>query len=157
LTMRGNTNFKGVILVLGQGELERNGGGNGDILGGITIAKFGRTSGNFLAPSFTTNGGGNSNIQYDSNSLTNALASATNVFLGPAGLAALEGAVAARPADAGPGQFWQIEGTAHLLGVHADSDAYAATLRQFLDKALAASPNSPAPSPGVTEIALQRE
>lgn len=79
LTMRGNTNFKGVILVLGQGVLERNGGGNGEILGGITIAKFGRTSGNFLAPSFETNGGGNSNIQYDSNSLTNALASATNV------------------------------------------------------------------------------
>ena len=79
LTMRGNTNFKGVILVLGQGELERDGGGNGEILGGITIAKFGRTSGDFLAPSFTTNGGGNSNIQYDSSSLANALASATNV------------------------------------------------------------------------------
>jgi hypothetical protein len=79
LTMRGNADFKGVILVLGQGELERDGGGNGEILGGITIAKFGRTSGNFLAPSFTTNGGGNSNIQYDSASLANALASATNV------------------------------------------------------------------------------
>ena len=30
-----------MILVLGEGELIRNGGGNGDILGGITIAKFG--------------------------------------------------------------------------------------------------------------------
>jgi hypothetical protein len=79
LTMRGNTDFKGVILILGDGELERNGGGNGEILGGITIAKFGRTSGGFLAPSFTTNGGGNSNIQYDSASVTNALGSATNV------------------------------------------------------------------------------
>ena len=85
------------------------------------------------------------------------IASADDVFLGPAGLAALEGAVAARPADAGPGQFWQIEGSAHLLGVHADSDAYAGTLRQFLDRALAASPNSPAPSAGAAEIALQRE
>ena len=79
LTMRGNTNFKGVILVLGDGVVERDGGGNGEILGGLTIAKFDRTSGNFLAPTFTTNGGGNSNIQYDSASLSSALASATNV------------------------------------------------------------------------------
>ena len=66
LTMRGNTNFNGVILVLGQGVLIRNGGGNGDIFGGITIAAFGRTSGNFTAATFRTNGGGNSTIQYDS-------------------------------------------------------------------------------------------
>jgi hypothetical protein len=79
LTMRGNTNFKGVILVLGDGVLERDGGGSGEILGGITIARFGRTSGDFLAPTFTTNGGGNSTIQYDSASLSSALASATNV------------------------------------------------------------------------------
>ena len=59
--MRGNTDFKGAILVLGKGELIRNGGGNGDILGGITVAAFGRQSGNFTAPTFHTNGGGNSN------------------------------------------------------------------------------------------------
>lgn len=79
LTMRGNTNFKGVILVLGEGVVERDGGGNGEILGGITIAKFDRTSGDFLAPTFHTNGGGNSNVQYDSASVRNALGSATNV------------------------------------------------------------------------------
>lgn len=79
LTMRGNTNFKGAILVLGTGELIRNGGGNGDILGGITIAKFDRTSGDFQAPTFHTNGGGNSNVQYDSASLTLGRASGTNV------------------------------------------------------------------------------
>lgn len=79
LTMRGNTDFKGIILVLGQGELERNGGGNGDILGGITIARFDRTSGGFLAPTFTTNGGGNSNVQYDSASVRTANGSAMNV------------------------------------------------------------------------------
>ena len=79
LTMRGNTDFKGIILVLGQGELERNGGGNGEILGGITIAKFGRTSGDFLAPTFHTDGGGNSNVQYDSGSVRNAQGSAINV------------------------------------------------------------------------------
>jgi hypothetical protein len=79
LTMRGNTNFKGIILVLGEGVLERDGGGNGDILGGITIAKFNRTAGNFLAPTFTTNGGGNSNIQYDSASVRGAQGAAMNV------------------------------------------------------------------------------
>jgi hypothetical protein len=79
LTMKGNANFKGSILVLGDGVLIRDGGGNGDILGGITIAKFGRTSGDFMSPTFLTNGGGNSNIQYDSLSLSRSLASGTNV------------------------------------------------------------------------------
>ena len=79
LTMRGHTNFRGIILVLGQGVLIRNGGGNGDILGGITIAAFGRTSGDFTSPTFHTNGGGNSTIQYDSSALTMAMGSGTNV------------------------------------------------------------------------------
>ncbi len=79
LTMRGNTDFKGAILVLGQGVLVRDGGGNGEILGGITIAAFGRTSGNFTSPTFTTNGGGNSNVQYDSSAVKNAVASGMNV------------------------------------------------------------------------------
>ena len=79
LTIRGNTDFRGVILVLGKGELIRNGGGNGDILGGITIAAFGRNSGNFTAPTFLTNGGGNSNVQYDSASLKTGVGSGTNV------------------------------------------------------------------------------
>ena len=78
LTMRGHTNFKGSIMVLGKGVLIRNGGGNGDILGGITIAAFGE-SGGFTAATFETNGGGNSTVQYDSSALQNALASGTNV------------------------------------------------------------------------------
>ena len=79
LTMRGNTNFKGSIMVLGKGVVIRDGGGNGDILGGITIAAFGRTAGGFTAATFNTNGGGNSTVQYDSTALTNALGSGTNV------------------------------------------------------------------------------
>ena len=79
LTMRGNTNFNGAILVLGDGVLLRDGGGNGDIHGGITIARFGRTSGNFMAPTFLTNGGGNSNVQYDSSWLNRGIGSAMNV------------------------------------------------------------------------------
>ena len=79
LTMRGNTNFKGIIMVLGKGQLIRDGGGNGDIFGGIAIAAFGRTSGGFTAPTFNTNGGGNSTIQYDSAALSTALGSGMNV------------------------------------------------------------------------------
>jgi hypothetical protein len=79
LTMQGNPDFRGIILVLGKGVLIRNGGGNGDIFGGITIAAFGRTSGGFTSPTFNTNGGGNSTIQYDSAALSNALGSGTNV------------------------------------------------------------------------------
>lgn len=79
LTMQGNPNFKGAILVLGKGEIIRNGGGNGDIFGGITVAAFNRKAGNFTAPTFHTNGGGNSTIQYDSVALKNAIGSGTNV------------------------------------------------------------------------------
>jgi hypothetical protein len=79
LTMHGNPNFKGAILVLGTGVLIRKGGGNGDIYGGITVAAFGRNSGNFTAPTFQTSGGGNSTIQYDSSALKNAIGSGQNV------------------------------------------------------------------------------
>jgi hypothetical protein len=79
LTMRGNTDFRGVIMVLGGGKLIREGGGNGDILGGITIAAFNRTSGGFTTPTFHTDGGGNSTIQYDSSALTMGIGSANNV------------------------------------------------------------------------------
>jgi hypothetical protein len=71
LTTHGNTNFNGIIYVLGGGNVNRSGGGNGTISGGIVIAKFGATGG-FLAPTFTTDGGGNSTIQYDSNAVANA-------------------------------------------------------------------------------------
>ncbi|HSE15805.1 MAG TPA: hypothetical protein VLB46_02065 [Pyrinomonadaceae bacterium] len=79
LTMRGNTNFRGIILVLGKGEVIRDGGGTGEIYGGITIAAFDRTAGGFTAPTFHTNGGGNSTIQYDSSALTTAIGSGSNV------------------------------------------------------------------------------
>lgn len=74
LEMSGNPSFEGLILVLGEGSVNRNGGGNGNIYGSITVAKFDKTgTGGFLAPSFTTNGGGNSTIQYDSEAVRKAL------------------------------------------------------------------------------------
>ncbi len=74
LTMSGNPSFEGLILVLGEGSVNRNGGGNGNIYGSITVAKFDKTgNGGFLAPNFHTNGGGNSTIQYDSVAVRKAL------------------------------------------------------------------------------------
>ncbi len=74
LVLSGNPSFNGIILVLGEGSINRNGGGNGNILGSIYVAKFARSwpaSENgqphpFLAPSFHTNGGGNADLRYDS-------------------------------------------------------------------------------------------
>lgn len=74
LEMNGNPSFSGLILVLGGGDINRKGGGNGNIYGSITVAKFDvNGTGGFLAPSFTTSGGGNATIQYDSVAVSRAL------------------------------------------------------------------------------------
>jgi hypothetical protein len=74
LIMNGNPTFKGIILVLGEGTVNRDGGGNGNVLGSVYIAKFARSwpsSENgqphpFLAPIFHTDGGGTADLKYDS-------------------------------------------------------------------------------------------
>ncbi|HEX8146462.1 MAG TPA: hypothetical protein VF591_04585 [Pyrinomonadaceae bacterium] len=72
LDLRGSAEFKGLILVLGKGEVLRNGGGGGTTLGSIVVAKFG-DAGEFLAPYFDSNGSGNSDVKYDSKWVENAL------------------------------------------------------------------------------------
>jgi hypothetical protein len=74
LTLNGSSDYKGLVLVLGGGNLIRDGGGNGNSLGGIMVAHFGNT-GDFLAPTFNSNGSGTSAIQYDSEWVRKALAS----------------------------------------------------------------------------------
>jgi len=74
LTIDGSAIFDGVILVLGEGQLIRSGGGNGSTLGSILVARFGN-SGDFLAPTMQANGSGTSSIQYDSAWVRRALAS----------------------------------------------------------------------------------
>lgn len=72
LTLDGNFNFNGVIMVLGAGHVYRNGGGSGHINGAMFVAKFARTgaaSDVFGAPTFDTNGGGSATIQYCSNAV----------------------------------------------------------------------------------------
>ena len=74
LIMNGNPSFKGVILVLGEGTVNRDGGGNGNIFGSIYIAKFARSwpssengqSHPFGSPVFHTDGGGTAELRYDS-------------------------------------------------------------------------------------------
>jgi hypothetical protein len=67
LTLDGNFNWNGVIMVLGEGDVLRSGGGHGNIYGAMFVAKFakvGLSSDVFQAPTFNTNGGGSANIQY---------------------------------------------------------------------------------------------
>jgi hypothetical protein len=82
LLMKGNPNFDGLILVLGEGYVERDGGGEGTIYGAMAIARFNRVSGPFLAPTFVTNGGGTSTMQYDSIAVRRALSSTGPRVLG---------------------------------------------------------------------------
>lgn len=75
LTLDGNFNFNGVIMVLGTGEVYRSGGGHGNIYGAIFIGKFpaaGLDSDLFGAPVFDTSGGGTSNIQYSTDAIDRA-------------------------------------------------------------------------------------
>ncbi|HEU4508340.1 MAG TPA: pilus assembly PilX N-terminal domain-containing protein [Pyrinomonadaceae bacterium] len=74
LTLNGNATFNGTVLVLGDGTITRDGGGNGTILGSIYIAKFARSwpssengqPHNFLQPVVNIGGGGTANFIYDS-------------------------------------------------------------------------------------------
>jgi Tfp pilus assembly protein PilX len=77
LTLNGNFRYDGIILVVGKGNVQRNGGGTGTINGGIYVANilgpdetintaddvFGFGTGNIST--FDTDGGGNSTITYD--------------------------------------------------------------------------------------------
>ena len=76
LDTNGNTDFEGIILVLGRGTVSRSGGGNGRIKGTIIVANFdpnGAPGDPFGRPSFSINGGGNSCVQYDSSWVRRAL------------------------------------------------------------------------------------
>jgi len=82
LTVHGNFNFRGTILVLGEGKVRRSGGGGGKIFGAIFVAKFDDDDTVFQAPTFDVSGGGNANIQYDSSYIDRARDSFGHVVLG---------------------------------------------------------------------------
>lgn len=72
ITLNGNFQWNGVIMVLGGGTVLRSGGGHGDIFGALFVAKFPRTGSStdvFQPPTFDTSGGGSANIQYNSDTV----------------------------------------------------------------------------------------
>ena len=78
LITHGNTDFEGLILVLGNGTFNRDGNGNGHIEGGIIVANFdpNGTGDAFGSPVFSVNGGGNSDVRYNSDAIRKAFDSA---------------------------------------------------------------------------------
>jgi uncharacterized protein len=74
---------------------------------------------------------------------------ADDVFLSPAGSREFETALAALPY----GRMWHVEGATHLRGLHAEPNAYAERLRQFIEEALAALP-TPAPAVDTNHVPM---
>jgi hypothetical protein len=70
LNITGNSSFDGLILVVGQGILVENGGGNGQFNGSVFLAVTNNAAGVPLAtlgsPQIQWNGGGTNGIQYNS-------------------------------------------------------------------------------------------
>lgn len=85
LTLDGNFNYNGVILVLGGGRVLRSGGGHGNIYGAMFVAKFDRTGADddlFQAPTFDVSGGGTANIQFNSAEVDRAKSSSGHAVVG---------------------------------------------------------------------------
>jgi len=77
LTTHGDTNFSGLVLVLGVGAINRDGGGGGAIYGATFVANVDWPAQSpalthFGAPFFNFNGAGNATMQYDSSATENA-------------------------------------------------------------------------------------
>lgn len=76
VTTNGNTDFEGIVLALGRGNVSRSGGGDGVIRGAIMVANFdpnGAAGTGFGSPTFSINGGGTSKVGYDSEWIRKAL------------------------------------------------------------------------------------
>ncbi|MGI8837452.1 MAG: hypothetical protein ACR2H4_12565, partial [Pyrinomonadaceae bacterium] len=72
LNVSGSKTFDGLVLVLGDGIMNRSGGGSATNFGAFVLARFG-SSGGFLNPSFISSGSGTSGLQLDRESIKNAL------------------------------------------------------------------------------------
>jgi hypothetical protein len=87
LTTNGGTNFTGLLIVLGEGYVNRNGGGGGAFYGGNFIARVDWPAQSpaltaFGAPFFNFNGAGNATMQYDSGALAGAFGLLAPAVLG---------------------------------------------------------------------------
>jgi len=72
LSFNGNASFNGLVLVIGQGVVTESGGGNGGFNGTVFIAKTHNSTppyselATLASPLISWNGGGTSDIQYNS-------------------------------------------------------------------------------------------
>ena len=72
LSFNGNASFNGLVLVIGQGNVQETGGGSGGFNGSMFIAKThtspfpGTELATLASPTYSWNGGGTSDIQYNS-------------------------------------------------------------------------------------------
>ncbi len=91
LTLHGQFSFRGIIIVTGQGGVDRRGAGNGNIEGNMVIAPYVNSSvypatepvgTAFLAPQYDLSGGGASTIQYNSTAINEGLVAVSNFVLG---------------------------------------------------------------------------
>jgi len=97
LTLKGSFTFKGLIIVTGKQGIERSGGGTAEITGNVVVAPYQNPKivdrvvagvptddppGIALAPRYNISGGGNSNLQFNSQSLLNSLTAISNFVLG---------------------------------------------------------------------------
>jgi hypothetical protein len=92
LTLHGNFNWHGLIIVTGPDGVLRTGGGHGILEGNIVVAPYleSSISGNtnpatgaqFLAPQWDTRGGGTSDIVYNSDNQNSGLGAISNNVLG---------------------------------------------------------------------------
>jgi Tfp pilus assembly protein PilX len=80
-TFSGDWGWRGVVLVIGQGNMQENGGGNNEFDGAVLVAKTLDGAGNPLAtlgtPVLNWNGGGGNGVYYDSCWINNATAGVT--------------------------------------------------------------------------------
>lgn len=86
LDLKGDINFKGLIIVTGAGGLERSGGGGGSLMGNVIVAPYNPNDllAGYKSPRYTITGGGNSTMTYNSSSLANGLTAVSNFVLGVA-------------------------------------------------------------------------
>ncbi|MCA1607846.1 MAG: hypothetical protein LC730_00075, partial [Acidobacteria bacterium] len=99
LTLKGDFNFKGLIIVTGHEGVDRRGGGHGEILGNMVVAPYQNNKiidqigppqlglnppllSTFLAPKYDLSGGGNSTIAYNSSAVNSGLLAVSNFVLG---------------------------------------------------------------------------
>lgn len=83
LTLHGNFNFNGLILVTGAGGVDRSGGGTGILQGNIIVAGYNpnNLAAGFFPPQYNLDGGGNSGVIYNSSSVANGMFAISNFVL----------------------------------------------------------------------------